>query len=336
MHERPTVRDGIIGAVTALVELDREALSGFAAQARFETTRWPVELSDVPVSAEVTDIALGLVALVGDQPVAETMLRLSTRFVADATITLFTADDEALSASIVFDQQTRRMRLNVTFSPAGKSAASAADEAHFLQQLGSADAMALRLPDGRLTNDRIQLPEFLKVDSSLLRLLDLLSDVSRLSRTDVPVPIEVDEELINDLLVARRLLQGQSVEGTWSTGEVRLRLEARELVEEILKTERHQFLTVAEMFLDIEGTTLPLGEIRQVFSDAVISSYEEKGDELVLRLRAAEDKAPSIMSPVAVQDTRLEPNLGISDESFEELLSALDAPPRRHPLRDQL
>lgn len=322
--------------MTVLVDLDRNSLADFAGELS-TVARWPMDIPVFPLAAEVTDVALGLVALAGADELSETWLRLTTRLVVDSAVHLFTPAVDALSASIVFDPSAQRMRLDLTFLPAGKPAAEAAQAARFLSTLHEADAVALKLPDGMLTPERMHVPGNLAVDARLVRLLDLLADVGRLSRTQVLVPQNVDEELINDLLVARRLLQGQDVEGTWSSGEVRLRREARDILEtELRKSDRHQFMTVAESHLDIEGTIVPLGEIRQVFTDATVESLEEDGGELVLRLKANNGTAPSLMSPVRSTYISFEPNLRISDEAFAELLTDLDAPPRGNPLRDQL
>jgi len=322
--------------VTTLVDLDRDSLSDFAGELS-TAARWPLDFPSFPLAAEVADVVLGLVALADDRELGETWLRLSTRLAVDSTVTLFTADDEALTAAVVFDQRAQRMRFDLTFLPARKPAASAARVARFLSTLSEANAIALRLPDGTLTPERMDVPTSLVVDPRLVRLLDLLADVGRLSHTTIPVPAHVDEELINDLLVARRLLQGQDVKGTWTSGELRLRPEGQDFVKaELAKADRHQFMTIADTHLDVEGTLVPLGEIRQVFADAEVDSLDEDGDEIVLRLRAANGTAASVMSPVRTTDLTFEPNVQLSDDAFDELVGALDSPPEVNPLRNRL
>ncbi len=189
-----------------LLELDDADLTGYAMQpgAGGPAMRLAAPLGDL--SIEATQVVLGLVALRDDVVLDEVRMTLVVRLRVDDVVHLWSENAEPLAATVVLDPAAHRLRMNLRLQPAGRSARAASRVATFLQAAGLGTHFALRLPDGQLAPDRLEVPPELSVDDDLVRLLRLLADVSRLAAVDVPVPEDVDEDLLKDLLMARLLL----------------------------------------------------------------------------------------------------------------------------------
>lgn len=297
----------------------------------------PVSLPYTMLEAEATHVVFGLAAMKDDHLLDETRLVLAVRLRVDDVVHLWSDESGALAATVVLDPATRRMEMNLRFAPAGRSAVAAVADAMFLQAAGAATHLALRLPDGQFAPDRLPVPSQLKVDEGLVRLLQLIADVAHLANVDVPVPEEVDEKLITDLISARRLLSGKAVRGHWSTGEVRLDTSGLAAFQQALKEgSRHELLHVSATTLNVHGTVIALGEIRQQFSDAVVDDLTVEGNTVVVRLRAHDGHAPTVMTPAAVAPMPFEPHLVLAPSAFDELMADLDTPVRASRLREML
>lgn len=293
-----------------------------------------VNLPFAGLEAEATQIALGLAAMRDDTLLGEIPLVLAVRLRVDDVVHLWSDESSALRATVVLDPRIHTMRMNLWFAPAGRSASSAAAGAAFLNAGSTATHLALRLPDGHLAGDRLPVPTGFKVDEGLVRLFELIAEVARLAQVDVLVPEDVDEELIKDLVLARYLLSGQAVRSRWSTGEARFDISSLATLKEILEPgSRHDLNHTATMSLDVQGTQVPLGEVRQQFSDAIVEDLIVEDDAVVLRLRAHGGSAPTVMTPTVVAPEPLEPHLVLPETVFDELVADLDAPVRPNPLR---
>lgn len=295
---------------------------------------------DVPASvvdAAATRTALVLVAVRGDEEVAETRLMLTVRLAVDDAVHLWSDRRGGLTASVVLAPRDHRLRINLAFAAAARPATEAAADAAFLQAAADAGAIAIRLPDGSLAPDRIAVPAEAGVEPALLRLLNLLADVSLLSRTELTVPAETDEELVKDLLTARRLLNGQEVRGRWRTGEIVLGPGGLDAVREALAAgDAHELVTVSESHLDYMDVRVPLGEVRQVYANAEVEEVVERPGEVVLRVRARGGSAETVMTPAAPRAEPVEPDVVLPGRVFDELAHDLAEPPRRSRLRDLL
>lgn len=273
--------------MTALLELDDADLTGYATRTAAAGAATPVNTHLTGLSIEDAQVALKLVALLDDDVLDEVQLMLAVRLQVDDVVHLWSTDDEPLAATVVLEPASHHMRLTLRFQPTGRSARQASRTATFLQAAGQATHLALRLPDGQLAPDRLQVPPELGLEAGLVRLLDLLAEVSQLSGVDLPVPEHVDDELLKDLLVARRLLSGQVVRGTWATGELRLEHADLDTVRAALEqAEQHDLLHVAPLDLNVHGTRVPLGPVQQQFTHAVVDHLAAEHDDVVLRLRA--------------------------------------------------
>jgi hypothetical protein len=320
-----------------LLELDDTDLSGYSMQPGAGGFAMPLTGPLGDLSIEAAQLTLGLVALRDDAVTDEVQLTLVVRLRVDDAVHLWSEDAEPLAATVVLDPAAHRLRVNLRLQPAGRSALAASRAATFLQAAGLGTHLALRMPDGRLSPDRLEVPSELRVDDDLARLLKLLADVSRLSAVDVLVPEHVGEELLKDLLTARQLLSGQVVRGRWVTGELRLGQADLETLQAALEqATRHELLHIAAMHLEVGGVTVPLGEVQQQFTDAVVDSLSTERDEVVLRVRAYNGSGPMTMTPVAVPPASVEPILVLAPAAFDELLADLDAPARTSRLRELL
>ncbi|GAA1534640.1 hypothetical protein [Kribbella lupini] len=288
------------------------------------------------IEAEATDVSLGLAVLQGNQLVAERHLLLEVRLRIDDIVHLWHDRHDAISAAVTIDPAQMRLSISLTFNPVGISAARASEAAEFLR-IASIDGaqFALRLPDGTLGPERIPVSPNLKVDEKLVRLLRLIADVGRLANVDVPVPSETNAELIRALLTAQQLLSGQPVRRRWDTAEIKLDSATLEPLKEALeKSSRHEFLQVAEMFLKIGDVVIPLGEIQQQFSDAIVKDVAVEDRGVVLRLRAHGNSSPVEMRPANLAPPPIEARLAIPEAAFNELLDDLDTPARPSKLRE--
>lgn len=321
----------------ALLELDDTDLTGYAMQPGIGGLAMPLTAPLGDLSIEETQVGLGLVALRGDEVLDEVELTLVVRLHVDDAVHLWSEDAEPLAATVVLDPAAHRLRMNLRLQPAGRSAQASSRAASFLQAAEQGGHLALRLPGGQLAPDRFQMPGELAVDGDLVRLLQLLSDVGRLAAVDVLVPEVVDEDLLKDLLMARQLLSGQVVRGRWATGELRLGNAALDTLQGALEqSTRHELGHTASMQLVVGATTVPLGEVWQQFSDAVVESLVTEHDEVVLRVHAHDGSGPMTMTRLAPAPAPVEPRLILAPAAFDELLADLDAPPRRSRLRELL
>jgi hypothetical protein len=296
----------------------------------------PLDATVGSIEAEGTDLALGLAVVQRGQVVAERQLSLAVRFRLDNVAHLWHDRGDAISATVTIDPTARRLGIQLTFAPAGHSAAKALKAAEFLRQASAEGAqLALRLPDGTLGPERLSLPPDLAIDDTLIRLLRLVTEVGRLSKQDIPVPKEIDADVIRDLLTAQHLLSGQSVRKRWQNSEVRLTAAALDSFREAMReSTRHEVLFVGEMHLDFGEVRVSLGEIHQQFSDAVVDDVTEDGEEVVLRLRAFNGSAPMEMRPSLLGPPPIDAHTTIPDAAFDELLEDLDAPARPSKLRE--
>lgn len=297
----------------------------------------PSALPFTALEPEATQLVLGLAAMNNEQLLDETRLVLVVGLRVDGVIHLWSDDSNALSASGTLDPASQRMEMALRFAPAGRPAEAVAADARFLQAAGACTHLALRLPDGQLAPDRVPFPVQLRVEDGLVRLLQLLADVARLAHIDVPFPKEVDQELIKSLVAARRLLSGETVRGRWSTGQFRLNTCTLPAIRRMFEQGgRHELLHVAGKTLDLDGTPVPLGEIRHQFSDAVVESFAVEQDTVVLTLRAYGGSAQMAMIPTPAIPLPLDPHLVLSPAAFDELVADLEAPARASLLRELL
>jgi hypothetical protein len=289
------------------------------------------------LDAEATRITLGLVALRDEEILQETSLNLAVRLRVNDAVHLWSEESRPLRAALIVHWASGSMHLTLTFDPVGQSARVAYKDAIFLDSFTPGTRMALRLPDGQLTPDRIPAPVGIALDAGTLRLVRLLADVSELSGVSVPVPKEVDDELVQDLLTARALLRGETVHGRWASGELRFASLALDpLKASLAKSPRQQLLTVAHMSIDVRGTVVPLGEVRQILADALVEEVAREDDTVVLRVRAFDGEAPSSMTLLHDEKEDLPARVTLCDEAMDHLLADLEEPPRGTKLRELL
>ncbi|MFL6136628.1 MAG: hypothetical protein ACJ74O_02380 [Frankiaceae bacterium] len=192
--------------------------------------------------------------------------------------------------------------------------------------LSAATHFAIRLPSGQLSSDRIEIPETLRIDDSSSNLLDLIGDVSRLAKVDLLVPEHVSDEMLQDLLVARRLLTGQEVRGTWRTGSLELVPgPGLDLFRRALQAgTRHEFVTVSELSPELLGGRIPLGKVQQQLSDTEVVSITERGDVALVELRAHEGEGLSVMRPLSRRIEPLDPHVTLAPDALAQMLSDED------------
>jgi hypothetical protein len=321
----------------ALLELDDTDVTVYATETGVRGLVKPMTAPLGNISIEDAQVGLGLVALRGTEVLDELRLTLVVRLRVDDVVHLWSEDTEPLAVTVVLDASAHSLRLNLRLQPAGRSARAASRAASFLHTAASGSHLALRLPDGELAPERLALPDELRIEEGLVRLLRLLADVSQLAAVDVPVPELVGQELLKDLIMAQRLLSGRVVRGRWATGELRLRHADLDTLQAALKqATRHELLHVAPMTLHVDDTAVPLGEVQQQFTDAVVESLAVEQDEVVLRVRAYDGSGPMTMTPVRLDPAPIEPRLILAPAAFDELLADLDAPPRHSRLRELL
>ena len=325
--------------MTSLAELDDTDLGRYLGLPRLRRTSVP--FADVPamtgINAEATRVKLGLIALDDGRIVAERPLLLSVRLTMDSVTHLW-SDEGAMTAAVVFDPRARRLSMSLQFTPHGTSAEAAASDAGFLHALGSATHLALRSSDGQFLLGQTDVPVELRIDDGSVRFLRLLADVAALAGVDLTVPADVDGELVKDLLSARRILRGEEVRGRWKTASIRLDTSAREAVENALgKGERHSFSHVFPMTLRVGSREIPLGEVRQIISDAEVRDIRAEGDEIVLELVAPNGGlGQAVLVPSVSEPVEIAPNVVLPETLFDELVADLDAPARPSRLRELL
>jgi hypothetical protein len=251
--------------------------------------------------AEAADIILSLVAMDNAEILSERKFVFNVRLVIDSSEHLWSDDGGALKSTVIFDAQTRQMNLRLEFDPAGKDAATAASDAAFLQAVSVATDLALRMPNGDLSSDRISIPEQFVVEDGLLVFLQLLAEVSMLGGVAIEVPRQLDRNLANDLIVARGLLRGEEVRGKWHNGEFSLGLSALPAIEQRQReAEQHEFMLVAPLWLEVGESRVYLGEIAQHISRAVIENVrvDEQAGKVILNVSAPGGSADSTFRPI--------------------------------------
>lgn len=284
----------------------------------------PLSFADVRVDAEATKVPFTLVAVRDERVVAELDLMLVFRLRVDDVFHLWSRDDRsALDASVVVEPAANRLTMTLRFAPAGKPAASAAAAARFFHAAADGATLALRLPDGRLGHDRVPVPDQLRVEPAVVNLLDLVAEVSRLARVELVLPEEISADELDDLVVARGVLRGHDVRGTWDVGELTIYkgpgLDAMRAA--LTEQTVHDLLMVSDLVLDVFGARIELGEVQQQFSDAVVESVTDQDGAAVVRIRARSGRAPSVLRPVGRQAGPIEPHVVFPRDDFERMLS---------------
>jgi hypothetical protein len=287
-----------------------------------------------PIGIEDADVTLGLVAMRDTDVLAETRLTLVTRLTGESSVHLWSDTSRALTASVTIHASEHKLAIQLRFAPAGRPATVSAEDALFLRAAGSSTHITLRLPDGHLSGDRLPVPAEMTIDEASVRLLTLMADVARRSGADFPVPETVTDELLTDLVVASRLLHGESVRGTWHEGAIPL--DRRSQIATIDRTQRHELMMVGPRTLTVSGIAVPLGDVRQVYSDAEIDDIVDVADGVVLRVRAHGGEAASMLSPVPAEEDEINPHVVLAPPAFDELVDELGRPARHGRLHQLL
>ena len=89
---------------------------------------------------------------------------------------------------------------------------------------------------------------------------------------DVSSDLTADEE--RDIEVASRLLNGETVKGTWNQMAIRITPDGREAVEAALvgPSPTHDFQTNSHMSLNLQGEVIPIGQVTNKFESAKVLS----------------------------------------------------------------
>ncbi|SOC52127.1 hypothetical protein SAMN05660748_3963 [Blastococcus aggregatus] len=325
----------IVDGLDLVTPDDDDPLVGWTARSPASPVGAAIDMALTHAAIEDTDLELGLAAVHGDAPVATARLRFLRRLRVDDVVHLYSERDRALTADLTMDPRSMKLSVHLEFAPAGRSATQAAADAEVLHAAATG-ALALVMPDGQLAPERFPASGGLAVDASLLRLLRLLADMSVLSGRDIIVPEHLGEDLIKELLRGRRLLRGETVRGHWTTGQVRFAGEdVGRLRAAVAVGDRHQLRMETEPTVVVGGVVVPLGEVEQVFEDAIVESLEQDGDDVVLALRAPEGSATMSLIPIAAP-TALDPRVVLTDAAFDDLLADLDQPVRPSRFRELL
>jgi len=325
--------------MSCLPVLDDEDLARYSDTVNPQALEAPLMIHAASFEAGAANITLSLAAIRDAEVLEERKFAFTVQFAIDSSEHWWSDDGGALKAAVTFDKNTGRMDLRLTFEPVGKGAIAAAADATFLRAIEAATSLALRRPNGNLAPERIPIPNKFAVDDGLLSFLLLLSDVSQLAGVDIIVPQEMDRKLANDLLVARGLLRGEEVRGKWHGGELKLEGAALSALKEAQeKSERHQFMIIGPVWLEIGPSQIYLGEIAQHVSNVAIDSIrvDDKTRKVIISISTPDGYADASFRPIARRSLEIEPNVALPDSVFDELLEDLDGPPRKTRLRDLL
>ncbi|MFC6155861.1 hypothetical protein [Kribbella jiaozuonensis] len=88
------------------------------------------------------------------------------------------------------------------------------------------------------------------------------------------------------------------------------------------------------MAMQIGDTTIPLGEVQDQLSDAVVDDLSKEAGTVTLKLRAYSGSSPAEMRPAVLAPPRIEAHVVIPEATFNEMLEDLDAPRRPSKLRE--
>jgi hypothetical protein len=273
--------------MSCLPVLDDAELAQYSDAVNLQAVEAPLIIHAASFEAGAASITLSLAAIRNARILDERKFAFTVQFAIDSSEHWWSDDGGALKAAVTFDKNTRRMDLRLAFEPAGKGAIAAAADAVFLRAVDAATSLALRMPNGELAPERIPIPGQFVVDDGLLSFLLLLSDVSQLAGADITVPQEMDRKFANDLLVARGLLRGEEVRGKWHGGELKLESAALSAIKEAQeKSERHQFMIIGPLWLEIGPSQIYLGEIAQHISNVAIDSVrvDDKTRKVIISL----------------------------------------------------
>ena len=320
-------------------ELEDADLAQYSGAVNLRAVEAPLTFHATSFDAEATDIAISLVAMENTKILRERKFVFTVHLAIDSSEHFWSDDGGGLKAAIAFDANAGIMNLRLAFDPIGKGAIASAADAVFLRAVSAASSLSLRMPNGDLAPEKIPVPDQFVMGDSLLRFLQLLADVSQLAGLDINVPGELNRELANDLLVARGLLRGEEVQGKWHNGKFNLGIDALSAIEQKREeADRHDFMLVAPVWLEIGGSQVYLGEVAQHISCAIIDSVrvDEQAGKVILNVSASGGSADSKFRPIVRASSYIEPNVVLPDAVFDELLADLDAPPRVTRLRDLL
>ncbi|GAA1777963.1 hypothetical protein [Luedemannella helvata] len=227
---------------------------------------------------------------------------------ADATGTI--------AARMRFDIETRQVNFQFTFKlPDGMLPAAMLPALQFMELYRPPNSVVVLLNDQEVSAPvRIDAPR----DSSLeatLKLVKALDEIQRITGIYFPMPDELSSEELKDIFIARRLLAGETVMGTWDTMTITSTVGALSSLQASIARGANQLMAEAEMTLHIAGQDIPLGSTRRVMPNAFVVEWPEitsddPDDPIDIKFRPGPDNTVSmslIGDNVRVSKQRSEP-----------------------------
>ena len=133
------------------------------------------------------------------------------------------------------------------------------------------------------------------------RLLEHLVNVQTKTGVFFDISTQLTSEEVREIVVASRLLNGESVQATWERIDLHVTPDGHEVVADALSgSSSHNARLGAHMSLTVQGQTIPIGDVTRVVESARVLSWEAADDDsptgtTVLRLVPADTNNVTIL-----------------------------------------
>jgi hypothetical protein len=150
----------------------------------------------------------------------------------------------------------------------------------FLEQYRPPHSMII-LIDGKETTSPLPIDEPLSEDlSRSISVVRALDEIQRTTGVYFPMPDRLSEEEVTGIFVAKRLLAGDTVRGTWTTLKMVSTVGAMPSLESTLSRGGDQLMSEEELRVKVSGYEIPLGYSRRIMPHAIVAELPElNGDE---------------------------------------------------------
>lgn len=109
----------------------------------------------------------------------------------------------------------------------------------------------------------------------LLTVVQALDEIQRASGVYFPFPEELSQEDIKGILMARQLIAGETVRGTWNTMKVSVSVGALSSLEDTVDHRPRALMLEEEFAIHVGGQDIPLGYTRRIMPNAIVADWPD-------------------------------------------------------------
>ena len=181
-----------------------------------------------------------------------------------------------LGVHLRHDQEEHELHYTFDITPAPVLPATLVSFFRWLDAYRPPHHLVVRGPEGMEVRTDIQ--EALS-EPPPVRLVEALAYLQEHSSTFFPMPFEIPQEAAKAILDAEALLKGESIDFTWGSFSLTLKRAGPEL-DPLLDGHPPVFALDQDMWIELEGSTIPIGRIRTEIASAILADHEPVREKL--------------------------------------------------------